>query len=117
MSRMSFTDYASMLEDGGVSALLLELRDADGRFRGAMLADHIGDGYSAVYSFYDPTEPARSLGTWLILALIEAARLADLPYVYLGYWIAGSSKMDYKGRFRPFEVLAHGGWTPYRPGG
>ena len=64
-----------------------------------------------VYSFFDPDMPQRSLGTYMILETIDAARRLDLPYVYLGYWIKGSAKMDYKTRFTPQEVLTPDGWV------
>ena len=38
-----------------------------------------------------------------------------LPYVYLGYWVQGSSKMAYKSRFLPQERLTRDGWTEVRP--
>jgi arginine-tRNA-protein transferase len=56
--------------------------------------------------------PKRSLGSFIILDHIVQAKAADLPYVYLGYWVSGSPKMAYKARFRPIEVLRPGGWVP-----
>ena len=76
----------------------------------ACLADRLGDGLSAVYSFFAPALERRSLGTHAILWLIERARGLGLPYVYLGYWVQESRKMAYKSRFRPAEVLAGGAW-------
>jgi arginine-tRNA-protein transferase len=73
------------------------------------------DGYSAVYSFYDPSRGGRSLGTWAILWLIERARAQGLPWVYLGYWIADSRKMGYKTRFHPLQALGPTGWTSFEP--
>ena len=64
-----------------------------------------------VYSFYEPAEEARSLGTYMILEHIEHARRLGLPYLYLGYWIDGSRKMSYKRRFQPQEQLGPNGWT------
>jgi arginine-tRNA-protein transferase len=64
-----------------------------------------------VYSFFDPDEAARSLGTFAILDHIDRARRMGLPYLYLGYWVRGSRKMDYKGRFLPQERLMPAGWT------
>jgi len=64
-----------------------------------------------VYSFYDPADETRSLGTHMILDHIEYARRLGLPYLYLGYWIDGSRKMSYKTRFQPQEHLGAGGWV------
>ena len=71
----------------------------------------LSDGLSMVYSFFDPDEADRSLGTFMILDHIERASRMGLPYVYLGYWVAGSRKMDYKGRFLPQERLMPDGWS------
>jgi arginine-tRNA-protein transferase len=71
----------------------------------------LADGLSLVYSFYDPTMAKRSLGSFIILDHIVQASLAALPYVYLGYWVQGSPKMDYKAKFNPVEVLRPGGWA------
>ena len=74
------------------------------------LSDVLSDGLSMVYSFFEPSEESRSLGTFMILDHITRARRLGLPYVYLGYWIEGSRKMDYKGRFLPQQRLAPSGW-------
>jgi len=71
----------------------------------------LNDGLSMVYSFFDPDESGRSLGTYMILDHIERARRMGLPYVYLGYWVRGSRKMDYKGRFLPQERLTPDAWV------
>jgi arginine-tRNA-protein transferase len=63
-----------------------------------------------VYSFFDPALSERSLGTYMILDHVQAAKAKGLPYVYLGYWVQGSRKMDYKSRFRPMEALGASGW-------
>jgi arginine-tRNA-protein transferase len=70
----------------------------------------MNDGLSMVYSFYDPEMSDRSLGTFMILDHIERARRMGLPYLYLGYWVEGSKKMDYKARFKPQERLMPSGW-------
>jgi leucyl-tRNA---protein transferase len=82
-----------------------------GELLGLSVVDRIPQGYSAVYTFYAPEEPERSLGTYAILRQVEQARIQGLPYVYLGYWVPDSDKMDYKKRFRPLEVLLPSGWT------
>ena len=69
------------------------------------------DSLSAVYSFFDGALSKRSLGTYMILWMIQRARELNLPYVYLGYWIEGSEKMAYKARFRPVEALGPNGWS------
>ena len=70
----------------------------------------LGDGLSMVYSFFDPEVAERSLGTFMILDHIAQARALGLHYLYLGYWVEGSRKMDYKARFRPQERLLPQGW-------
>ena len=120
MADMTVLDYAMMVEDSHVSTRLVEYRrrtpdsGINGR-GGALIAvaltDVLGDGLSMVYSFFDPNEAWRSLGTFAILDHIERARRMGLPYLYLGYWVKGSRKMDYKGRFLPQERLLPSGWA------
>jgi arginyl-tRNA--protein-N-Asp/Glu arginylyltransferase len=110
MATMSFYDYRAMVEDTPIETLVVEYRDPDGRLVGACLTDKLGDGLSAVYSFFAPGLEKRSLGTYTIRWLVERARSLDLPYVYLGYWVPESRKMSYKTRFRPSEILAGGTW-------
>ena len=109
MATMSFYDYRAMVEDTPIDTFMVEFRAA-GRLIGCCLADRLADGISAVYSFFEPEESRRSLGTYAILSLIDAARTQSLPHVYLGYWVAESRKMAYKTRFHPTEILSGGGW-------
>lgn len=85
------------------------------RLRGRLLAvavvDLVPSGVSAVYTFFDPAERARGLGTYAVLRQIDEAQRMAKPYVYLGYWVANSPKMDYKRRYRPLEVLARENWS------
>ncbi|WP_029006054.1 arginyltransferase [Azorhizobium doebereinerae] len=120
MADMSVLDYAMMVEDTHVQTRLVEYRRRgpdtriNGRSTGDLFAvaltDILGDGLSMVYSFYNPNVPQRSLGTFLILDHIAKAKAMGLPYVYLGYWVNGSRKMDYKRRFLPQERLSPHGW-------
>lgn len=110
MATMSFYDYRAMVEDTPIETWLVEFREADDRLLGACLTDKLGDGLSAVYSYFTPGMEKRSLGTYAILWLVEKARSLGLPYVYLGYWVPESRKMAYKARFRPSEVLSAGQW-------
>lgn len=113
MANMGFSDYRAMIEDSPVTTKLVTLRDGGKRLVGVCLTDDLDDGSSAVYSFYDPDQPKRSLGTWMVVELIRRARAMDRPYVYLGYWIAGSRKMTYKTRFQPLQALGANGWAPF----
>ena len=110
MATMSFYDYRAMVEDTPVETFIIELRDPDDRMVAACLADRLGDGLSAVYSYFAPGMDQRSLGSFTILWLIARARALGLPYVYLGYWVPESRKMAYKARFRPAEILMGGTW-------
>ena len=110
MATMTFYDYRAMVEDTPIETLVIEFRDPEDRLVGACLADRLGDGLSAVYSFFAPELARRSLGTFTILWLIDRARALGLPYIYLGYWVPESRKMAYKARFRPSEILAGGNW-------
>ncbi len=121
MADMTVLDYAMMVEDSHVRTQMIEYRrrgpdsGITGRGSGPLVAvaltDALTDGLSMVYSFYDPDARNRSLGTYLILDHIERARKLGYSNVYLGYWVEGARKMDYKGRFRPQERLMPDGWT------
>jgi arginine-tRNA-protein transferase len=113
MADMTFADYSMMIEDSAVETVLTEYRlpGGDHPLIAVMLSDRLSDGISLVYSFYEPEFAARSLGCYAIMEQAAFARARAIPYVYLGYWIAGSRKMAYKTRFTPQEHLTAGGWT------
>ncbi|HLY46523.1 MAG TPA: arginyltransferase [Stellaceae bacterium] len=113
MAAMNYGDYRAMVEESAVRTALVEWREPDGRLAAVALVDRLDDGFSAVYSFYDPARGRRSLGTWSILWLVEECGRQGLPYVYLGYWIAESPKMAYKARFPALQRLADGQWLPF----
>ena len=115
MAAMTFADYRGMVDETPVSSFVLEVRDGSDRLLAACLTDWLEDGLSAVYSFFDPAEPRRSLGTFMVLRLIDIARAAELDVVYLGYWISGSGTMDYKQRFPAVEQLIDAQWAPLEP--
>ncbi len=121
MVDMTVLDYAMMIEDSHVETRLIEYRRRgpdtaiNGRGVGDVMAvcltDVLSDGLSMVYSFFDPQHADRSLGTYMILDHVARARTLGLPYLYLGYWVDGSPKMDYKSRFVPQERLMPQGWA------
>ncbi len=116
MATMDEVDFADMVEHTPVTSYVIEYRepsegDEPGRLVGACLTDRQGDGLSMIYSFYDPEHEARSgLGNYIILDHIRRAAEEQLPYVYLGYWVEGSARMQYKVRYRPLERLGRDGW-------
>ena len=116
MALMSLRDYASMVLTSSVDTTIFEFRDAAGECVAACLVDTLGDGLSAVYSFFDPDLKRKSPGSYMILWLIEEAKRRGLDYVYLGFWIADSPKMSYKNRFRPLEGFGPDGWRPLDAG-
>ena len=123
MADMTVLDFSVMVEESPIETFLVEYRQkpedplsqslALGPLKAVALCDQLSDGVSMVYSFFDTDETARSLGTYMILESIERTRRSGLPYLYLGYWVAGSEKMDYKSRFQPQEHLTPDGWLPF----
>lgn len=116
MSDMGWSDYVAMVEDTAVRTHLIEYRlpstdGGPGDLVAVTLADLLSDGLSMVYSFFNPDLEKRSLGVFAILDHLRQAQTVGLPYVYLGYWVQGSPKMDYKANFRPMEGLRPMGWT------
>lgn len=110
-------DYANNLEVEGflycawLERLTLEWHWGD-RLVAVSILDEVPDALSAVYTFFDPDLPGRSLGTYAILSTIALARSRDYPWVYLGYWVEASPKMRYKARFRPLECYQDNQWRP-----
>ena len=116
MAGMDDIDFADMVEHSAVDTYIIEYREPTvngrpGKLVGACITDRQGDGLSMIYSFFAPEEDGRAgLGTYIILDHIERAALAGLSHVYLGYWVQGSKRMEYKARFRPMERLGPAGW-------
>lgn len=116
MDDMGRDDFISMIENTSVDSVMVEYRRPPtaqrpkGRLIAAALCDQLFDGMSMVYSFFDPDEADRSLGTYMILERILAMQAAHLPHLYLGYSIEACQKMAYKTRFMPHELYIDGDW-------
>lgn len=120
MSDMDEDDFVAMIEDCTSNTILIDYRlleDCEdgqaGKLIGCSLLDELSDGRSLIYSFFDPDLSKRSLGSFFILDHVREMKSMELPYIYLGYWIKGSRKMEYKTRFKPLEVLGPQGWADF----
>ena len=109
MDQDSRDQYAHFLLQTHVDSKLIEFRE-DGVLRMVSIIDVLSDGYSSVYTFYDPDQTGASYGTYAIVWQLVQCRQLGLPYLYVGYWIKDSRKMAYKINFRPAEIFRLGQW-------
>jgi leucyl-tRNA---protein transferase len=77
---------------------------------GVAITDLLPSALSAVYTFFEPNQQARGLGTLAVLRQIDFAQSSGREHLYLGYWIDTHPKMHYKSRFRPMQKLVKTGW-------
>jgi leucyl-tRNA---protein transferase len=112
MDDPSPADFDAFLQCGWSPTCFLQMH-LDDTLVAVAVTDVLGDSLSAVYTFFDPTLAARSLGTQAILAQVDYARALGLSYLYLGFWLEGHPKMEYKRRFRPLEFLDGEQWRPF----
>lgn len=113
MALMKRADYDALISNTPVQTSVIEFRTEDGSLVCVSLVDRLGDGLSAVYTFYDPTDPAASWGSCSILWLIQETARQGLGFLYMGYYVPGSRKMDYKALYQPAETLHDGHWYPF----
>jgi len=114
MDEDSRDQYAQFLLQSRVDTRLVEFSEA-GAVRMVSLIDVLDDGLSSVYTYYDPAIAGASFGVYNILWQRQQCLALGLPYLYLGYWIAGSRKMAYKTDFRPIEGFVDGRWKLLLP--
>lgn len=110
MACMDFFDYRSMVEETPIETSLVEFR-SEGKLVSGLLMDHLDDGLSAVYSFFDGDKSCQGLGNFMVLWSVRRALALKLPYVYLGYLIRDCRKMSYKERYAPLEGCIDGLWS------
>ena len=106
-SRQQYRDFLAV---DWPNTFFVEHRDSNGVLKLVAVMDKLRQGYAAVYTFFDPHDTKRSLGVFSILSQIEYARKTGCAYVYLGYYINESTKMNYKAEYEPFELLSNGHW-------
>lgn len=106
----AISQYQNFLVQSNVKSLMIEFCEGDA-LKMVSVVDVVADGVSAVYTFYDTSNPKNSYGTFNIVWLSQWCLEQQLPYLYLGYWIQSSPKMAYKEKFHPQELLIHGEWV------
>ncbi len=114
MDDPSHQDFDAFLSCAWSPTMFLEIR-LGRELLAVAVTDVLPDSLSAVYTFYSADHAPRSLGTFSILAQIEYARREGLKHHYLGFWLDGHPKMQYKQTFRPLEVLVGRDWQDFAP--
>ncbi len=109
MENPSEADFESFLVSDWLTSMFIDIRKNE-RLVAVAVTDIVTKGLSSVYTFYDPDEKKRSLGNFSIMQQIEIARIMNLPYLYLGYWIQACKKMSYKSDFQPLQYYIENTW-------
>lgn len=102
------SQYIDFLLSSNVNSQLIEFRDGK-QLKMVAVVDEVALGWSAVYTFFDPH--TAGLGTYGILWQLNYCKEAELPWLYLGYWIEQSPKMAYKTRFTPYQLFLNNKWV------
>ena len=101
--------YCEFLLQSSIDSVLVTFHEGN-QLKMVSIIDQLPDGLSSVYTFFDPDEPQGSLGTFSILWQINYCQIEKHSYLYLGYWIEESRKMNYKAHFQPLEYFRQGRW-------
>jgi len=109
MCDIDTSKYSGFIESSYSLSKFLCFR-LEGKLIGISVLDQFEGGISSVYTFFEPEHSNRSLGTYAILYALKLAKTRKIPYVYLGYWIDGSMKMDYKRKFKPLQGYMDRKW-------
>ncbi len=111
MASHSASEYIAFLTTAWCETRFYEFRWKD-RLVAVAVVDIVAGGWSAVYTFYEPELPARGLGVYAVLWQLQTLAQQHGDWLYLGYWVPGSLKMDYKKRYQPLECLVGHQWQP-----
>ncbi len=101
--------YMQFLTSHWAESCFYEFRLADKLLMVAVV-DLFEQGLSAVYTFFDTQYEHRSLGNYAVLFEIQEAKRLGLNWLYLGYWIDGCQKMNYKTNYQPLEHYVQNKW-------
>ncbi len=108
----SYGQYQSFLGKHHDNSFYLEAR-IDEKLIAIAVIDQCDQGLSAVYTFFDPCPSLnqRSLGQLMILQQLSMVKNSpEMRFLYLGYWVKGSPKMEYKSNYKPAEVFLNRRW-------
>tara|TARA_B100001093_G_scaffold468452_1_gene488460 strand:+ start:832 stop:1551 length:720 start_codon:yes stop_codon:yes gene_type:complete len=109
MNEMNYYDYKKMMEAPGIETKIYEYY-YEKKLVACVISDFLDDSISMVYSFYSEEILKNSIGKYMILDHLELAKNLNKNYVYLGYWVEGCNKMDYKSKFNSSQVLMNSKW-------
>jgi len=104
------SQFKSFLVDARPETSFYEFRES-GQLLAIAVADEIENGLSAIYTFFDTCVSNKALGVFAILWLVDEARKQKLEFLYLGYWIKESPKMNYKSEYKPIEFYVNNKWS------
>lgn len=110
MQKMTQQEFSNFLYNTPTESSIFDLIDKSNNLVASILLDQLDNGMSAVYSFYKPKYLRNGLGIYLILKAIEQVKLENKKYLYLGYWVKNSKKMNYKIQFNNLQIFTEGSW-------